>query len=161
MSDSKYEKAMQDVGRLVKNRMDLRGISPKSAAKFLHYYMGIAPSTAYVYIIEVRNGEIINSWNGNVSRTRKLERLAILMYSIGVESDDELVSKTRNLYLNFQFPPQESKQFVLEATPPPDNPYKDLSLVEKLGKLKPNDYQRLERTVDNILASYPIKNKKN
>lgn len=150
-----HQETLDYIASRIDSSLRSLNLSVADAAKVLHPIMEIALTTARGYLYEVKRGKIWYSYDREASQRNKMRWLSIFMYGLGIEEIDDLVTRTRTLYPHFEFPPQSDQQYRLNSRATPPDLLKDLSLDEKMKRLKPRDYSLVERVVDGILRSYP------
>ena len=87
--------------------------------------------------------------NHSESDRKKLRTLSILLDTIGVREDEEVITRLRTLYHNFIYPPKinSAEQHLLLGDP------KEY-IMEQLPNLRDEDAKRLGRITHRIISSY-------
>ncbi len=139
---------MESLGYLanrIREEIKLRGLNQSSFTSLIYNELGLKEITARTYINELCRGYAVMSIGlTEKSRPIRLARLSFVLSRLDIKEDDELISKIKEQYKDFIYPPKN-----------PIKSHKKLSGLElKLSLLEPDDKLLIEKLMDKIISSY-------
>ena len=107
-----------DIANLVNSELKERRLAVRDLAKRVAGPLGLTPSTIGTYIHELRKGWIIYAHGPtNTIRIRQHEKLAAILFVLGVPDEHPVISALKSQDETFQYPPQNRD--VYEVIPKP------------------------------------------
>ena len=108
-----------EIGKIISTEFEKRRLNPDYVGRIIYGYLGFNPEqwnfeTGQLYVKLVLNGFIYGT-DGHVARVLKkrisLDRLAILLFAIGIGPNDPLVEMVSKQDIDFVYPPSNGIAF--------------------------------------------------
>lgn len=94
------------VGKAINSRMSSEGISLTFLAREIHPRLKLEEASAYNYLRDVSNGVMYGSHSDLAQKKLYgIKRLAMIMYAVGFDSNDQIIDDLRNYDARFEYPP--------------------------------------------------------